>query len=382
MTPLKRVTLKGENMESHYFTQFVNERNLSKATVKQYRATLRQYCEFQGLSLDELINEADSEEEQGIRMKKRTLKTRLVNFRCYIIESDSKNTIINKMNQIKTFYRHFELEIPTLPYLSEKNIRKEKPIAFEDIPSKTLIRESLDFANQMMKGFILLQCSSGMGKAECLSLSVGQFISACDKMDENKSIHEMLIDIYSSKELIIPTFHLKRQKVNEFYYTFCTAEAVHEIVKYLLNESFNENRKLTLDAPLFKVSPNYVNTLMGQLNDVLGCGKVNGQYNKIRTHMFRKFNATSLCNGENALTEEEIDFLQGRSRGRIRETYLKKDPSALKLKYMKAMDNVLINHESSVVNVQRRELERNEEKIGNILNLIETFDVHTIRELQ
>ena len=34
MTPLKRVTLKGENMESHYFTQFINERNLSKATVK------------------------------------------------------------------------------------------------------------------------------------------------------------------------------------------------------------------------------------------------------------------------------------------------------------------------------------------------------------
>lgn len=363
--------------ESHYFTQFVNERNLSKATVKQYRATLRQYCEFQGLSLDELINEADSEEEQGIRMKKRTLKTRLVNFRCYIIESDSKNTIINKMNQIKTFYRHFELEIPTLPYVSEKSIRKEKPIAFEDIPTKSLIREALDFSSLMMRAFILLQCSSGMGKAEVLSLSVGQFISACGKMDENKSIHEMLIDIYSSDELIIPTFHLKRQKVNEFYYTFCTAEAVHEIVKYLLNES----RQLTFDAPLFKVSPNYVNTLMGQINDVLGCGKVNGQYNKIRTHMFRKFNATSLCNGENALTEEEIDFLQGRSRGRIRETYLKKDPSALKHRYIKAMNNVLINHESSVVNVQKRKLEQNEEKIANVLDILEKFDVKPIREL-
>ena len=42
-------------MESHYFEQFVAERNLSKATVKQYRATLKQYCEFQGLSLDELM---------------------------------------------------------------------------------------------------------------------------------------------------------------------------------------------------------------------------------------------------------------------------------------------------------------------------------------
>lgn len=359
-------------MDSHYFEQFVAQRNLSKATIKQYRATLKQYCEFQGLSLDELIDEAEAEEEKMVRMKKRTLKTRLVNYRCFLVERDSKNTFVNKMNQVKAIYKHFEIEVPPLPYMSDKNIRKSKPIAFDDIPSKTIIREALDFSSLLMRAFILLQTSSGMGKAEALSLSVGQFIESCGKYDENKSIHDMLIDIYSSEELIIPTFHLKRQKVNEFYFTFCTAEATHEIVKYLLNE----RRTLTLDAPLFKVSSNYINTLMKQINDVLGLGKVNNQYNVVRSHMMRKFNATALCNGENALSEEEVDFLQGRSRGRIRETYLKKDPSELKLKYMKAMNNVLINHESSVVNVQRRELERNEQKIGKILELVNVFDVN------
>lgn len=363
--------------KSHYFSKFINERHLSVASVKQYRATLRQYCKVQGLTLDELIEEAEAEEEKGIRMKKRTLKTRLVNFRCQIIETDSKNTIVNKMNQIKTFYRHMEIEVPQLPYMSDKNIRKAKPIAFDDIPTKTIIREALEFSNLLMRSLILLMVSSGMGKAECLSLSVGQFIQSCGKMDENKSIHEMLIDIYSSKELIIPTFHLKRQKVNEFYFTFATAEAVHEITKYLLNE----RRTLELDSPLFKVSSNYINTLMGQINDILGLGKVNGQYKKIRSHMMRKFNATALCNGENALSEEEVDFLQGRSRGRIRETYLKKDPTELKVKYMKAMNNVLINHESSVVNVQRRELEQNEEKVNRIIKLINMIDVD-VEELE
>mgnify|MGYP003480168119 CR=1 FL=1 len=116
--------------ESKYFQQFIEERNLSKATVKQYRATLRQYCKFNGMTLDQLLAEADSEEEQGIRLKRRTLKTRLVDFRTAIIETDSKSTIVNKVNQVKTFYRHFEIELPTLPYLSEKNIRKEKPIGF------------------------------------------------------------------------------------------------------------------------------------------------------------------------------------------------------------------------------------------------------------
>ena len=105
--------------ESKYFQQFIDERNLSQATIKQYKATLRQYCEFNGLTLDQLLAEADNEEEQGIRLKRRTLKTRLVDFRTAIIETDSKNTIVNKVNQVKTFYRHFEIELPTLPYLSE-----------------------------------------------------------------------------------------------------------------------------------------------------------------------------------------------------------------------------------------------------------------------
>ena len=49
--------------ESKYFQQFIEERNLSKATVKQYRATLRQYCKFNSMTLDQLLEEADNEEE-------------------------------------------------------------------------------------------------------------------------------------------------------------------------------------------------------------------------------------------------------------------------------------------------------------------------------
>ena len=368
-----RKSPKGENMieESQYFNQFLNERNLSKSTVKQYRTSLNQYAQFNNMSVDELIDEADAEEEKGIRLKKRTLKTRLVNFRSHIIQTDSQNTIQNKMTQVKAFYKHFEIEVPQLPYLSSKNIRKEAPISYDDIPTKTIIREALDFSNLMMRSFILLQCSSGMGKAEALSLTVGQFLESTGKNDPNKSIHDNLVDIYKSKEMIIPTFKMKRQKVNEYYYTFCTAEAVHEIVKMLLNE----RRELTCESKLFKVSSNYINTLMAQINDVLMLGTVNGQYRRFRSHMLRKFNATQLCNGENALSEEEIDFIQGRSRGKTRELYLKKNPVELKHRYIKAMNNVLINHESSVINQQIREIELNEDKLTKILELINQFDI-------
>ena len=70
-----------------------------------------------------------------------------------------------------------------------------------------------------------------------------------------------------------------------------------------------------------------------------------------------------------------MDFLQGRSRGKVRETYMKKDPTLLKEKYINAMSNVLINHTSSVVNQQLREFEKNEEKINKLFDLISVIDI-------
>ena len=352
---------------------FYEERNLSEASRKQYRTSWKQYCEYNnGLTVEQLLEEADNEEEEGIRMKKRTLKKRLTGFRTFLIEQgNSKNSIVNKMNQVKAVYRHYEIEIPTLPYLSDKNLRKEIPITYEDLPTKTIIREALDFAPQLVRAFILLQISSGMGRAEALSLTLEDFLSASQFLDKEKPIRQQLVEMYRCEELIIPTFKLKRQKVNEYYFTFCSAEATIEIVRYLLNRRDD----LTYDSKLFKVGSNYINELYAQINDVLGLGKI-GTYNRFRTHMLRKFNATALTTGEYALTEEEVDFLQGRSRGRIRETYMKKNPNLLKQKYIKAMNNVLINHESSVVNMQLRELEKNEAKINKMLELVSVFDVN------
>lgn len=354
-----------------YLETFFIERNLSKATIKQYRTSWKQYCECNGMTVEELLAEADNEEEQGIRMKKRTLKTRLTNFRtCLIEQGNSKNSIINKMNQVKAVYRHYEIEIPQLPYLSDKNLRKQVPITYDDLPTKSIIREALDFGTQLTRSFILLQVSSGMGRAECLSLSIYDFLISSGYYDESKSIREMLVEMYRADTLIIPTFKLKRQKVNEYYYTFCSAEATTEIVKYLLNR----NDDLKLESKLFKVGGNYINELYSQINDVLGLGKV-GNYNVFRTHMLRKFNATALTTGENALSEEEVDFLQGRSRGKIRETYMKKNPLLLKEKYIKAMDNVLINYESKVIRSKLQAFERNEAKFDKLLELVQVFDV-------
>lgn len=355
----------------NYLQQFCDERNLSPSSRKQYKSTWNNYCQFHNMTVEQLIQEADHEEEEGIRLKRRTLKTRLVDYRTYLIEEkSSKNTLLNKMNQIKALYKHFEIEVPQLPYLSNKNIVQETPITYNDLPTKSIIREALGFANIQMQTFILLQCSSGMGKAEALSISVKQFLESCDVLDENKTIRQMLIELYRSKELRVPQFTLKRQKVNEYYYTFASAEFVFSATKMLL-----QRENVSIEDPLFTMHPNYVNHLFQEINDILGLGCV-GKYRRFRSHMLRKFNASALANGENHLTSDEIDFLQGRSRGRVRETYMKMNPRELKIKYIEAMDNVLINHTSSVVELQRIEMDKFENKLQDITELVNKINVN------
>ena len=59
---------------------FVQSRNLKPRTKKGYRYSLKQYTDFHQMTLQELLEEAETEEEQGIRWKHRKLKTRHLRF--------------------------------------------------------------------------------------------------------------------------------------------------------------------------------------------------------------------------------------------------------------------------------------------------------------
>lgn len=56
-------------MISKYFRQFVRERNLKESTVNGYKSALQKYTEFHKLTLEELIDEAETEQKEGIPLK-------------------------------------------------------------------------------------------------------------------------------------------------------------------------------------------------------------------------------------------------------------------------------------------------------------------------
>lgn len=360
-----------EIKENPYFKQFVEERKLSDKSKRTYELSLTDYCRYHNMNLTDLLEEADTEEENGIRLKRRTIKSRLVNYRTYLVTNFKKNTVKTRFNQIKAFYRHFEIEIPTLPYLSHKTYIVNEPVTYDDMLTREIIEDALNFADSRMKAIILLGVSSGMGRSEIRNLTINDFLVACDEpCNTDEEIKPTLQKMYRSKELYVPTFKLLRQKVREYYYTFATHEFVEATVKYLLTNP----KPLHLNDSLFAISEERFNEKYKELNDVLGLGFV-GSFRKFRSHMVRKYNATALKNGSNAMSEEDIDFLQGRSRGTVRELYMKENPLVLKEKYISAMNNVLIYHESKIISEQSAKIKQLSEELNGIYALLDKFNI-------
>ena len=360
------------------FEQFVSEKNMAKKTVDLYRSAVNAYVAHNNMTLDELLEEADNEEEQGIRWKKRTLKTRLISFRKWLFENKSEGTAKQYLARIKTIYRYFEIELQNLPVYSSKQVDKTYEKSYEDIPTREELIQAYYEAKNTMKCFILLASSSGMSKVDILNLTVKDFLIACKEYcDYNSSIREKLNQIRASKEVVVPYFKGERQKTKTTFTTFASPEAAEHIVQYLLGRdakirakyenAFPEEReelpcKLEEYDSLLKIDPDYVMKQFREINTKLSFGTV-GKYVKIRSHQLRAFHATTLKNLEDVeWSIEEIDALQGRKKDKTHRAYVTESVSKLRKKYVESVDSLMLFKSIHSINSQQYDEIRNENK--------------------
>lgn len=342
--------MKSMNMNNDtIIDEFVKARRLKKGTAEQYQIALNFYSKFQEKPLSELLSEADAEEEQGIRWKNRKLKQRLLKYRNYLYEKYVKSTADLKFALIKTFYKHYEIEIHDLPTLNKKNIKLSVPLKFKDLPDKELIKKALKIANPLMRAIILFMSSSGCARAETLSLSVQDYIDATREYHNTNDISEAVRVMHDQD--IVPTFYLKRIKTNKYYFTFCSPEANREIINYLLLREDLDNDKLS-ETQLFKCNTAYFERHFAKINNTLNLGKI-GAHNKFKSHILRKFHATNLYN--NKMSLEEIDALQGRSKEATHSSYFTEDPTKLKEKYIQHLDCLTINMDVNQLDIKSPE---------------------------
>lgn len=322
--------------------EFCTKKQHSQQSQTVYKTSLMKYSNFNNMSLYELIKEAETEEDKGIRWKRSTLLNRLENFRAYLVQNFSENTAKQDLSRVKTFYKSFRIEIGELDYLSNKVYNKKPSLGFEEIIDKDTIRRTLELCTPVLKSIILFQTSSGSAKAEALNLTIQDFIDSVSNYTDATELKQVLNDL--DGKCIIPKFKIKRQKINEYYYTFCSPECTQQIIDYL-----KMRRVKSLDEQLFKISDVYYKQMLIQMNNQLGLGKCSDGFNKLRSHQLRKYFATSLDNSQGCkLSTTDIDFIEGRASKGSRKSYFFKDPEQLRIKYAKSMNTICINKQYEV----------------------------------
>ncbi|WP_405279609.1 site-specific integrase [Methanobrevibacter sp.] len=334
-------------MDNELLEEIHMMRNHAKRTREVYKDAVNKYTTFCSMSLEELLKEAEAEEDAGVKWKKRKLKRRLLTFRQHLLENYALNTVNTLLRPILTIYKYFEIELFPLPPVNKKNVTTSEPIRFSDLPDKELLRKALSVASPLMSAIICFMVSSGCAKREVLNLTIGEYIKALSDYTDKKDIYEIIEDL-GDAENVVPTFNIRRQKTDKHYTTYCSPEAVNAINSYLLSR----NDPLTNDKSLFKINSTYLSEMFVAINDGLGFGKV-GYFNRLRSHMLRKFHASALYN--DGMSLDDVNDLQGKAKNKTDQSYFMTNPEDLKYEYIKHLHAVTISKEVEKLSIKSPE---------------------------
>ena len=328
---------RNELLEDPIFIEYSNIRNISSSTKASQATSLLRYCKYHNKTLKELYDEADKEEEERIRAKKRKIWKKIIEYRQNMItEKFSTNTIKGALTVIKTFYRTMGIEIPYIP----PAVLPHKQLLYDDIPNKEHIKQAIESTNSRLhKAIILFQYSSCTALAETLSITCEMFVEATKEYHEETDINKV-IPILKKQKNVVPFFLLSRQKRRNIiedgykYYTCCTPEATRYILTYL-EERINKKGELENEDKLFKIGEYGVSSAYLRINDKNNWPK-KGKSRFFRSHTMR-------IAGSTAIGDEAIgDLFSGRKRTPIYEGYYKRNPKKIKQLYLKYINDLSI----------------------------------------
>ena len=218
--------------------------------------------------------------------------------------------------------------------------------------------------------------SSGLTKVDILKMTVYTFLESTVDYHREKISMYNLQELAESTEDIIPIWKLKRQKTNKQFFTFSSPESTEAILTYL-----STRKNLKLNSKLFDMGDRYVNVSFKKINDELNLGKV-GSFSRFRPHMLRKFHASQLYRA--GMTDDKIDFLQGRTPSKVHQAYFKEDPYSLKKEYINCLPYLVLDEsrrfktELEIEKEKNNELEKSnklkDEKVSELENRLDRVE--------
>lgn len=282
------------------------EKSLHRLSKKKYANALKNYTDIHELTLEQLIDEADSDEDNHVRLARRKIRTRLINFRTHLINDLNYKASTIKTNMIcaKAFYWFNGIEIPDIP----NAVLNESPndsIDFDDLPTIKDIKTAIESTKKAKhKALFLFAACNGSARMELTNFTFGQFLEGVSPYCNKPETPQDIIDDLDGKceELeVIPVFKMKRQKTTYHYYAPITPEATQFCINYLKAEGLG----LKPEDPFFQLSKDGVSTAFKLINEKFNWGK-RGLFGFFSSHRIRKFNASAIEDTKFA------DYIQGR----------------------------------------------------------------------
>ena len=312
--------------ESKTYNLFLSIKKLAESTQKRYLSDLSDYCHFNDMGIDELIAEADIEEEEKVRISKRKIKTRLINFRRYLREKGyAEKQIKTRFRNVKSYYRTLGIEIPDIPADTKQYDRQ---LRYDEIPTKEHIKRALEGSTNIRnKALYLFMATSGCASEETRTFTVREWMLGTKDFHGETTDIQKALDKMDGEMEFIPAFPIVREKKHLDFYTLITPEANQYLVNWL-----KSRENLTLDDTVFDLSENALGYAFSSINDKFRWGKVkDGRHRFFASHQMRRFHF-------NVFGIENKDFahtIEGRKFTPTEEAYFTRDPAKLKRKYGK-----------------------------------------------
>lgn len=323
----------------------------SKNTYTQYQITLTDYTQYHKKTLQELITEAETDEENIHKIGKRRIKQRLIQYRLHLQENKQfkPNSIKAYLSKITKIYKYHDIDIPPLP-----PIRCIQTETYKDIPKYKEIQKAIFTSRPKMKAIITFIASSGLRRGDTANLTIQDFTDATREYhnDKYEDLHELLEILNTEKQVIIPTWNITDQKTGIPHLTFSSNESTYYIVE-LLKERLKKET-LTPDDTIFGIQANTITHNFKLINNRLGMGMKDTRV-YFHPHALRKYFATTLTS--NDVDYLATEFLLGHKLRGSSSSYYFANPERLKNKYVRVMDylNFTMNVNYCDINSRERE---------------------------
>jgi len=326
------------------FIEFCSNRELSTNSIRVYKYALLKYSNFTNKSLEELIEEAEAEEDLGVRLRKRKINRYLTSFKSQLNELDmeesSKKHIIML---VKAFYREFDIEIPSSK--RRKSIKATNAETIADLPTIEEIQLFLEHCNSAYKAIVITSLSSGMSRAELSSLTFKHFFDALSLSQYPETLPELIDKIKKANNNLILFWNIKRVKTGNNYFTFSSPESLDRITIYLEELcQRHPDYKPNLEDKLFRsiptnthISAETIGSMFSYTNKSHGFRKVNNRF-VIRCHNLRKYFATTL--EKNKVPHLTTRWMLGHSIDAVTNAYFKPDPETIKNDYLEVVNQL------------------------------------------